>query len=60
MDADDVYNTAKIAPNSKIIATHMETVNHWMLSREDLRHFSQKHQFDTQLLIPNDGDRYQF
>lgn len=60
MDADDVYNTAKIAPNSKIIATHMEAVNHWMLSREDLRHFSQKHQFDTQLLIPNDGDRYQF
>lgn len=60
MDADDVYNVAKTAPNAKMIASHMEAVNHWMLSRETLLKFAQKYQFDTQLYIPNDGDQYQF
>ena len=59
MDADDVYNTAKIAPNSKLLQ-HIWKLLIIGCYLEDLRHFSQKHQFDTQLLIPNDGDRYQF
>ncbi|PNZ32029.1 metallo-beta-lactamase superfamily protein [Staphylococcus petrasii] len=60
MNAEDVYNVAKVAPNATIIATHMEAVNHWMLSREELRQFAEAHQFDKQLRIPNDGDHYQF
>src|SRR5699024_4352496 len=37
MGKDDVYEVYKAAPNAKIIASHMEAVNHWTLSREELK-----------------------
>ncbi|MGP4073990.1 hypothetical protein ACTWQB_15805 [Piscibacillus sp. B03] len=60
MGKDDVYEVAKAAPNSKIIAVHMEAVNHWALSREDLKNFSQEKGFDFSLMIPIDGESYKF
>jgi hypothetical protein len=39
MGKDDIYEVYKAAPNAKIIAVHMEAVNHWTLSREQLNRF---------------------
>ena len=39
MGKDDVYEVVKAAPDAKIIAVHMEAVNHWGLSREELKSF---------------------
>ncbi|SFG31799.1 L-ascorbate metabolism protein UlaG, beta-lactamase superfamily [Halobacillus alkaliphilus] len=60
MGKDDVYEVYKTAPNSTIIAVHMEAVNHWTLSREELKSFANEKGISSNLLVPNDGDAYSF
>ncbi|WP_188208109.1 MBL fold metallo-hydrolase [Alkalibacillus aidingensis] len=60
MGKDDVYQVYKAAPNAKIIAVHMEAVNHWTLSREDLRTFANEKGISYNVLVPNDGESYSF
>ncbi len=60
MGKDDVYEVHKAAPSAKIIASHMEAVNHWTLSREELKSFADEKGFSSSVLVPNDGDSYRF
>jgi L-ascorbate metabolism protein UlaG (beta-lactamase superfamily) len=60
MGKDDVYEVYKAAPNAKIIAIHMEAVNHWALSREELKRFSNEKRIRSNVLVPNDGESYTF
>lgn len=52
----DVYKVHRAALEAKIIAVHMEAVNHWTLSREELRSLLQR----SYLLVPDDGESYTF
>lgn len=58
MGKEDVYEVYKAAPNSKIIASHMEAVNHWTLSREELKQFIDEKGISSNVLIPSDGESY--
>jgi L-ascorbate metabolism protein UlaG (beta-lactamase superfamily) len=60
MGKDDVYEVYKAAPNAKIIAIHMEAVNHWALSREELKRFSNEKGIRSNVLVPDDGESYTF
>ncbi|MDF2067628.1 MBL fold metallo-hydrolase [Bacillus sp. Cr_A10] len=60
MGKDDVYEVVKAVPNAKIIAVHMEAVNHWTLSREELRYFIKEKGISSNVLVPNDGESYTF
>ena len=60
MGKDDLYEVYKTSPNSKIIASHMEAVNHWGLSREELKKFIHEKGIEKNVLVPNDGDLYIF
>ncbi|MET3696561.1 L-ascorbate metabolism protein UlaG (beta-lactamase superfamily) [Bacillus oleivorans] len=60
MGKDDVYEVYKAAPNAKIIAVHMEAVNHWALSREELKSFINERGIASNVLVPNDGESYSF
>lgn len=60
MGKDDVFEVYKAAPNAKIISVHMEAVNHWTLSREELKNFSKEKGFLNSILIPEDGESYTF
>jgi len=60
MGKDDVYEVYKATPNAKIIAVHMEAVNHWGLSREDLKSFIIEKGMTTKVLVPDDGESYTF
>lgn len=40
LEENDVHEVVKAAPNAKVITSHMEAVNHWNLSREDLKKFT--------------------
>ncbi|PWU67683.1 MBL fold metallo-hydrolase [Gracilibacillus dipsosauri] len=60
MGKEDVYEVYKAASNGKIIAVHMEAVNHWTLSREELKTFADEKGFSTNISIPNDGDSFSF
>lgn len=56
MDKQDVLNVHKAVPDAYIIATHMEAVNHAVLSRKELRDFSVENDFAGSIYIPKDGE----
>lgn len=60
MDKEDVHAVCEAAPNAKIIASHMEAVNHWNLSRAELKSFVDDKGLSSQVLVPADGDSYTF
>lgn len=60
MGKEDVYEVSKAAPHAKIIASHMEAVNHWTLSREELRSFANEKGIASNVLVPEDGESYSF
>lgn len=60
MGKEDVFEVHKKAPDAKIIAVHMEAVNHWTLSREELKRFGEEKGFSSSLLVPGDGESYNF
>ena len=56
MGPTDVLAVHRAAPNAMLIASHMEAVNHCILSRADLRAFSKRDGYEQHLLIPADGE----
>lgn len=60
MGKEDIYEVYKAAPNAKILSVHMEAVNHWTLSREELRTFVNEKGITSNVLVPNDGESYTF
>jgi hypothetical protein len=38
----------------------MEAVNHWALSREELKRFSNEKGIRSNVLVPDDGESYTF
>ena len=60
MGAEDVLAVHEAAPTARILSVHMEAVNHWALSRTDLRTFAVEHHFSSQLVVPEDGERFVF
>jgi len=60
MDKKDVHEVYKAAPRATIIASHMESVNHAMLSRKELREFIDEKGMTQRILVPEDGEAYSF
>ncbi|MDF2013178.1 MBL fold metallo-hydrolase [Priestia megaterium] len=60
MGKEDIYKVYKAAPNSQIIVVHMEAVNHWNLSREELKSFINEKEMSSAVLVPDDGQSYTF
>jgi L-ascorbate metabolism protein UlaG (beta-lactamase superfamily) len=56
MTADDVIKTCQAAPNSQIVAVHMESINHCLLTRADLAFQLEAARVIQQVAIPQDGD----
>ena len=60
MGKEDVFDVHKAAPEATLMAVHMEAVNHWTLSREELAQFAEEKGMSERLLIPADGESYNF
>ena len=56
MGMADVRAVHQAAPGAMLIASHMEAVNHCILSRADLRAFAAKEGFASSLRVPADGE----
>lgn len=56
MTADDVIRTAQALPSAQVIAVHMETVNHCLLTRADLRARIAQAGLEQRISVPEDGD----
>jgi L-ascorbate metabolism protein UlaG (beta-lactamase superfamily) len=57
MAAADVHAVHRAAPGAVLIASHMEAVNHCILSRADLRAYAVREGFADSLRVPADGER---
>ncbi|MGO3869742.1 MBL fold metallo-hydrolase [Alcaligenes faecalis] len=61
MGKEDTWRAYQFAPQATIINVHMETVNHTVLSRKELRDFiSEKGMDKKRVLVPIDGEAYSF
>ena len=53
---EEIEEVSRMASNAQLMATHMEAVNHAMLSRKELREYSKQKGFSNRLSIPDDGE----
>lgn len=61
MDTKQVMEVAKIAPMAKIVAVHMEALDHCTVSRAELRKAADRNGIRKErLIIPNDGEKVNF
>ncbi len=56
MTADDVLKVCQKLPSTKVIAVHMETINHCDLTRDQLQKVLATNRIQKQCLIPKDGE----
>lgn len=56
MAAADVVSVCRAAPQAKVVAVHMEAINHCLLTRQQLAAEAQNAGVGAQVLIPRDGD----
>lgn len=55
MGEEDVLRASKAAPDAKIVAVHMDAVNHMSLTREELRTYVKQRGIESRVDIPEDG-----
>ena len=55
MGEADVLRAAQTAKGAKIVAVHMDAVNHMSLTREELRNYVKKQGIESRVDIPEDG-----
>lgn len=55
MGEEDVLRAAQAAKDAKIVAVHMDAVNHMSLTREELRNYVKKQGIESRVDIPQDG-----
>ena len=60
MGLDDIREVLKAAPDAIIIASHMDNVSHSMLLRKDIRKFVRENSLESRILVPEDGEVYEF
>lgn len=59
MGKEDVLRTHQTLPDATVIASHMEAVNHCLLSRAELRDYVAEKGIEAHVLIPEDGEMMQ-
>jgi L-ascorbate metabolism protein UlaG (beta-lactamase superfamily) len=60
MASEDILATHKAAPGAKVIVVHMESLNHCLLSREELVGFLEEKKIEGNVLVPDDGELMEF
>ena len=60
MNKEEFFEVTKVASNAQFLATHMEAVNHALLSRKELREYAEEKGFSDRLAIPADGEVCEF
>ncbi|MBC3776532.1 MBL fold metallo-hydrolase [Pseudomonas sp. SWRI99] len=60
MGEEDVLRATQVAKDAKIVAVHMDAINHMSLTRDQLRSYVQKHGIESRVDIPADGASQQF
>ena len=54
---EDIKRVSEIAPNAVIVVSHMDTVAHMTVSREDVKAYLAEHHLPNTVLIPENGEK---
>lgn len=60
MGKQDALRTLELLPSATVVASHMEAVNHCLLSRDELRAFTEENGIQDRVLVPEDGETLSF
>ncbi|MCF2587114.1 MBL fold metallo-hydrolase [Brevibacterium sp. UCMA 11752] len=60
MGPKDVVEVAGLAPQAKVVASHLEALNHCPATREDVRAAASAHAITDRVLVPEDGEVLRF
>ena len=60
MGKQDALRTLEALPSATVVASHMEAVNHCLLSRAELRTFAAENGIEKRVLVPEDGETLNF
>ena len=60
MGKEDVYRATQQAKNAKVVAVHLDAINHMSLTREQLAQYVKNKGIQKQVLIPIDGETLSF
>lgn len=60
MGKEDTYHATQKAPKAKIVAVHMDAINHMSLSRAQLSEYVKDKGIQDKVLIPLDGETLSF
>lgn len=55
MDADDVVAVARRAPDARIVAVHLDAINHCVQTRADMHQCLHEQQLTERVTVPEDG-----
>ncbi|WJM80414.1 MBL fold metallo-hydrolase [Pectobacterium brasiliense] len=55
MGKDDVLRAVNVAPKAKIVAVHMDAINHMGQNRKELREFIKEKGIESHVDVPEDG-----
>jgi hypothetical protein len=55
----DNENIAKTSPHTKLIISHMESWNHCLLKREEVRDYIKQNQLENKISVPENGEMIQ-
>ncbi|GHD36064.1 hypothetical protein GCM10007147_43100 [Nocardiopsis kunsanensis] len=60
MEDQDVFDVHQLAPQARIVAVHMEALNHCPVTRADVRSLAAERGIGESVLVPEDGDVLNF
>ncbi|MHB8156800.1 MAG: MBL fold metallo-hydrolase [Desulfocucumaceae bacterium] len=60
MTAEDVAQVCRSAPGARVVAVHLEALNHCFLTRDKLRRHLQNQGLTDRAIIPGDGEWLEF
>lgn len=60
MGKDDIIHMYKVMPEAKIIAVHMDAVNHTTISRAEVREFVKSNKLEDRVYVPHEGEILKF
>ncbi|KGX88744.1 hypothetical protein N781_09505 [Pontibacillus halophilus JSM 076056 = DSM 19796] len=60
MTEEDIHETYKAARNAQIVVDHMESLNHCLLKRSELKDYVEKNNMTDRVHVPDDGEVLSF
>jgi L-ascorbate metabolism protein UlaG (beta-lactamase superfamily) len=56
MGIADIENITKTSPHTKLIISHMESWNHCLLKRDEVRDYIRQNHFEDKITVPENGE----